>query len=158
MRNLHALLIDKRLIPRRKTPRGDHLWINMFGRDWVVKRSKPTWLGIVGTFITMLGIGGMVWGTVENFDPQRLGIAMLIVGVTLICYKRLETKNLAADEIYNVGLERGQDDGYDQGYRDGLEEGQKTRARMQVVPLSPRCSDCGHCSAPQPVVSVADRG
>lgn len=158
MRNFLTLLIDRGGIPRRRTPRGAHLWINMLGRDWVVKRCKPTWLGIVGTFISTLGLIGLTWGSLDHFDPQRLGIALLIVGVTLICYKRLETKNLAADEIYNVGRERGETDGYDEGFRDGVEEGEKTHQRPVVVPLSPRCVDCGHRSELLPIGTVADRG
>jgi hypothetical protein len=157
MRNFYTLLIDRRFKPSSRNGGSKHLWVNLFGRDWVVKRSKPTLLGIVGTFITTLGAGGLAWGSLVNFDPQRLGIALLIVGVTLICYKKLETKNLAADEIYNVGRERGESDGYDEGYRDGLEEGQKTR-EMKVVPLSPRCTDCPNCARYLAVGSVADRG
>ena len=135
MRNFYSLWIDRPFVPRHRRRGGNHLWIKLFGRDWVVKRIKPTLLGIVGTFISILGVGGMFWGSLQHFDPQRVGIALLIVGVTVICFKRLETKNLAADEIFNLGRERGEADGYDEGYRDGLEEGQKNSQRPVVVPL-----------------------
>ena len=156
-RNFFTPSGDRRFIPRVRGPRQGHLWINLLGRDWIVKRRKPTWLGVVGTFTAGLGVIGLTWGSLKNFDPQRLGIACLIVGITLICFKKLETKNLAADEIYNVGRERGESDGYDEGYREGLEEGQKART-LTVVPLSPRCTDCPNCAAYLPVGSVADRG
>ena len=155
MRNFHALLIDRGIKASSRIGRGKHLWIKMFGRDWVVKRSKPTRLGIVGTFITTLGMGGLTWGSIEHFDPQRLGIACLIVGITLICFKKLETKNLAADEIYNVGRERGEGDGYDQGYQDGLADGE--RNRPVVVQFPPHCT-CGNPNCAQPAGVVANRG
>lgn len=97
-----------------------------------------------------------MWGSIQHFDPQRVGIALLNFGVALICFKRLETKNLAADEIFNLGRERGEADGYDEGFRDGVEEGEKSRQRPVVVPMSPRCADCGHCSA-QAVPVALDR-
>lgn len=151
MRNLFTPVRDKRSRPRT---RGGSIWINLFGKDWIVRRRKPTKLGIIGTFIACLGLGGLAWGSLEHFDPQRLGIACLIVGITLICFKKLETKNLAADEIYNVGRERGEADGYDQGFQDGMVVGE--RNRPVVVPFPPHCT-CGDPNCAQPAGVVADR-
>lgn len=147
---------DATPVPRKA--RGGPLWINLFGRDWIVRRRKPTKLGIIGTVLGCLGVAGITWGSVKEFDPMRIGITLLIVGTILICFKKLETKNLAADEIYNVGRERGETEGYDEGFRDGVTEGGRARPRPVVVPLSPRCPDCGHSVGLQPVGSVADRG
>lgn len=146
---------DRRFIPRVRGPRQGHLWINLLGRDLIVKRCRPTWLGVVGTFTAGLGVIGLTWGSLKNFDPQRLGIACLIVGITLICFKKLETKNLAADEIYNVGYERGEADSYDRAYQEGFADGE--RSRPVVVPFPPYCT-CGNPACAQPVGSVADRG
>ena len=152
MRNLFASAADNRSIPR---PRGGSVWINLLGRDWIVRRRKPTKLGIIGTALGCLGVGGIMWGSWEDFKPDRVGIAFLMVGITLICFKRLETKNLAADEIYNVGRERGEADGYDQGYLDGVRWGE--RNRPVVVPFPSHCT-CGNPECSQPAGVVADRG
>lgn len=129
------------------------MWFNLFGRDWVVKRRKPTLLGIIGTTLFGLGVGGLAWGSVDHVQPDRIGIAAVVLGAVVICYKRLETKNLAADEIYKVAHNRGLEEGYDEGYRDrGLEQ----PIRPVLVPLH-RCSNCGSSPALTPVGSVADR-
>lgn len=144
--------------PKPRITRGGHIWINLFGRDWIVRRRKPTKLGIIGTTLAALGGIGLVWGSAGEFRPDRIGIALLLLGAIIVCYKRLETKNLAADEIYNVGRERGEADGYEQGLRDGLEEGRRSHPRPTVVPLHVRCEACGGAGAKRPVGSVADRG
>lgn len=124
-----------------------------------MKRRKPTTLGIIGTTIGVLGVIGLTWGSIDSFKPDRVGIALLVVGAIIVCYKRLETKNLAADEIFNVGRERGEADGYKLGYHDGLEDGHKTQpARPVIVPLHHRCEDCQNSAAPVSVGGVADRG
>ena len=152
MRNLFASSADNRSIPR---PRGGSVWINLLGRDWIVRRRKPTKLGIIGTAVGCLGAVGITWGSLEEFRPDRVGIAFLMVGITLICFKKLERKNLAADHIFNLGRERGEGDGYDQGYRDGFADGE--RNRPVVVAFPPHCT-CGNPKCSQPAVAVADRG
>jgi len=151
MRNLFTSAADNRSIPR---PHGGWVWINLLGRDWIVKRRKPTKLGIIGTALGTSGVVGITWGSLDEFRPDRVGIAFLMVGITLICFKKLETKSLAADEIYNVGRERGESDGYDQGYQDGLRDGE--RSRPVVVPFPPHCT-CGNPECSQPAGVVADR-
>lgn len=131
------------------------MWINLWGRDWIVRRRKPTKLGIIGTAIAGVGVIGIAWGNLEDFTPDRIGIALLLLGVTLICYKRLETKNLAADEIFNVGREQGEAEGYEAGYDDGLKDGERNRPVIVPFPIQ-KCPDCGHTSALQSVGS--DRG
>jgi hypothetical protein len=122
-----------------------------------VRRRKPTTLGIIGTALACIGVVGLTWGSLDEFRPERIGIAALLIGVTLICYQRLATKNLAADEIYNVGRERGEADGYEAGYEEGRADGQ--RSRPFVVPLPVQtCPCCGESMSLQSVGSVADRG
>jgi hypothetical protein len=114
-----------------------------------------------------LGVVCIVWGSIEEFDPVRVGIALFIAGVILICFKRLEEqhrkleeKNLAADEIYNVGRERGEADTYDAAYKEGYEAGMtigERRRPLMVAPL-PHCPSCGTATALHAVASVADRG
>jgi hypothetical protein len=145
---------DQTLIPRYA--RGGSFWINLFGRDWIVRRRRPTTLGIIGTGLGCLGVMGITWGSIQKFDPMRIGIAFLVIGVMLICFKKLETKNLAADEIFNVGRERGEAEGYEMGHRDGVAEGERKRPRV-VVPF-PKCPGCGHSVGLHAVGSVADRG
>lgn len=145
---------DQTPIPRQA--RGGHIWINLFGRDWIVRRRRPTKLGIIGTLTGCLGVIGLAWGNKDDFRPDLLGILFIVLAVMVICYKRLEAKNLAADEIYNVGRERGETDGYEQGYEDGLQQGRKERPH--VIELYPKCVDCGQPAAQQSVGSVADRG
>ena len=120
MRNLLTPPTDRRFIPRK--PRGGYHWLNLFGKDWVVKRRKATWTGIIGTSLSIAGVIGVAWGSIERFNPVAVGIMLVLVGVFLICYKKLETKNLAADEIYRVGYDRGKEDGYDEGYEDSSED------------------------------------
>lgn len=146
---------DQPSVPRKA--RGGHTWINLFGRDWIVRRRKPTKLGIIGTVLGSLGAGGIIWGSAKAFDPMRIGIALLIVGTIIICFKKLEAKNLAADEIYNVGRERGEADGYEMGLRDGRVDGERTRPVIVPFPAQ-KCPDCGHSAGSLPVGSVADRG
>lgn len=152
MRNLFASGADNRSIPR--SPRGGSIWINLLGRDWIVRRRKPTKLGIIGTVLGCLGMVGITWGSMQKFEPTRIGIAFLIIGITLICYKKLETKNLAADEIYNVGRERGEADTWDEAYQAGFADGE--RSRPVVVPFPPQCT-CGNSACAQPAGVVADR-
>ena len=122
-----------------------------------MRRRRPTSLGIIGTSLGVLGVIGLTWGSIDSFKPDRVGIALLVVGAIIICYKRLETKNLAADEIYNVGRERAEADGYELGYQDGLEDGHKTQpARPVIVPLH-QCAGCGKSTALTAAGSVADR-
>lgn len=131
------------------------MWINLFGRDWIVRRRKPTTLGIIGTGLGGLGVGGLAWSSIDRLRPDLIGIMLVVVGAIVICYKRLETKNLGADEIYKVGYDRGREDGYDEGYQDrGLEQ----PVRPVVVPLHQLCERCGNVPQPQSVGSVADRG
>lgn len=120
-----------------------------------MKLRKPTKLGIAGTFMGSLGVVSVTWGSIKHFDPVRVGIVLLIVGVTLMCFQSLKTKNLAADEIYNIGRERGHEDGYEEGYREGMAYGERRRPSV-VVPMPTRCDDCGHVM--KLVGSVADRG
>lgn len=143
---------DQTLIPRKA--RGGHIWINLFGRDWVVRRRRPTLLGVIGSALGGLGVIGLTWGSLISFKPDRVGIALAAVGAIIICYQGLRTKNLAADEIYKTGYDRGREDGYDEGYEDrGLEH----PASPVVVPLYSRCTDCGNSAAVTAVGSVADR-
>jgi hypothetical protein len=130
-----------------------------------VRRRKPTLLGIIGSAVAVAGVIGLAWGSFKEFHPDRVGIALLVLGAILICYKRLdlsckrlEQKNLAADEIFNVGREQGETAGYDEGYREGVEEGRRHQPRLTVVPLRQRCSDCGNSLGLKSVGSVADRG
>lgn len=146
---------DQPLVPRNA--RRGPLWINLFGRDWIVRRRRPTKLGIIGTVLGCLGVGCIIWGNTRQFDPMRIGIALLIVGTILICFKKLETKNLAADEIYNVGRERGEADGYEMGLKDGRVDGERQRPVIVPFPVQ-QCPDCGHSVGLTPVGSVADRG
>lgn len=156
MRNKAAACNDQTLVPRGRKPRGGHIWINLLGRAWVVKRREATWLGIIGTALGALGVVGLAWGSADRFQPDRLGIVLVVVGAILICYKRLETKNLAADEIYKVAYDRGREDGYDEGYED---RGMEQPVRPVVVPMATqRCGNCGSSPALQSVGSVADRG
>jgi len=99
---------------------------------------------------------GLTWGSILEFKPERIGIALLILGAMLVCYQKLDRKNLASNEIFNEGRERGEADGYDHGYRDGLVDGR--RERPHVIELHPKCEDCGQPAAKRPVGSVADRG
>lgn len=132
MRNRSTVCSDEAVKPRGRKSPGGHIWINLFGRDWVVKRRRPTLLGIIGTVLGALGVVGIAWGSLERFQPDRVGITLVVLGAILICYKRLETKNLAADEIYKLAYDRGKEDGYDEGYEDrGLEQ----PARPVVVPF-----------------------
>lgn len=143
---------DQTPVPR--IARGGRIWINLFGRDWIVRRRKPTTLGIIGAALGATGVSGLAWSSFNSFRPDLIGIMLVVVGAVVICYKRLETKNLAADEIYNVGRERGEADGYEQGYRDrGLEQ----PFTPVVVPLPQRCEHCGHSVGLTAVGSVADR-
>lgn len=159
MRNGSTVCNDKADEPRRRGQRGGHIWINLFGRDWVVKRSKPTKLGIIGTVLGILGVMSLAWASIEHYRPDLMGVMLIVIGAILVCYKRLESKNLAADEIFNVGRERGEADGYTMGFRDGFEEGEKARPRPVVVPFpTQKCSDCGASAGKQFVGSVADRG
>lgn len=122
-----------------------------------------------------LGVVCIAWGSIEAFDPIRVGIGLFIAGVILICFKELQvhlkelrTLNLAADEIYNVGRERGQEDTYAEakeegfregrevGYREGMTKGERRRP-VSVAPL-PHCPGCGTATALHSVASVADRG
>jgi hypothetical protein len=111
-----------------------------------VRRRRPTKLGIIGTALAALGGGGLTWGTVDEFQPERFGILFLIIGIGIIGFQKLERRNLASNEIYNTGRERGEADGYDQGYRDGLIDGE--RNRPVVVPFPGRCQHCGHDRQP----------
>jgi|SRR5690349_9709095 len=143
---------DQTLKPR--ITRGGHIWINLFGRDWVVRRRRPTLLGVIGTAIGGLGVIGLMWGSLVSFKPDRVGVALLVVGAIIVCYQGLRSKNLAADEIYKIGYDRGREDGYDEGYEDrGLEH----PAAPVVVPLRQRCAECGATAGVAAVGSVADR-
>jgi hypothetical protein len=132
----------------------------MLGRDWIlVKRRKPTKLGIIGAGLAVLGVAGLIWGSIQDFHPERVGIFLAVIGLGIVGYQRLETRletrNLAQDEIYNVGRERGEAEGYQQGYDD---RGMEHPVRPVLVPLHLRCVDCGGTRGLQPVGSVADRG
>jgi hypothetical protein len=120
---------------------------------------KPTKLGFIGTLLGSLGVVCIVWGSVEAFDPVRVGIGLFLAGVILVCFKELRTQNLAADEIFNIGRERGEADVYDEAYREGYEEGMTMgeRRRPYAAPL-PHCPNCGTATALHAVASVADRG
>jgi hypothetical protein len=98
---------------------------------------------------------------------MRIGIALFIAGVILVCFKELKaylkelrTMNLAADEIFNIGRERGEADTYDEAYKEGYEEGMAKgeRRRPHVVAPLPQCPNCGTATALHSVASVADRG
>lgn len=154
---------DRGSVPRSR-PWGEPIWISLFGRDWVVK--KPTKLGFAGSFMGSLGVVCIVWGSVESFDPLRIGIAMFVAGVILVCFKELKaylkelrTMNLAADEIYNIGRERGEAETYDEAYKEGYQEGMThgERRRPHVVAPLPKCPSCGTSTALHSVASVADR-
>ena len=155
MRNPQRTTIDKRSMPQKR-----HIWISLLGRHWIVRKRKPTLLGTAGAALGGLGVGALVWGNIRNFEPTRIGVALLIIGVMLICTKCLKAKNLAENEIFNLGRERGEADCYDEYYRQGLEDGR--RERLTVVSMPQQCS-CGdpQCLQPagrKPVGSVADRG
>jgi len=142
----------------RPLRRGGPIWINLFGRDWVVR--KPTKLGFTGTAMGSLGVVCVVWGSVQAFDPVRVGVGLFLAGVILMCFKDLRTQNLAADEIFNIGRERGEADVYDEAYKEGYEEGMAMgeRRRPHVVAPLPQCPSCGTTTALRSVASVADRG
>ncbi|HEY9367016.1 hypothetical protein [Streptomyces sp.] len=106
-----------------------------------MRLNKPSKLGLIGGVLAGVGAVALAWGNVNDFDPERVGIVLLIMGTILMTFKRLEQKNLAADEIYNVAYERGMEEGYDQGYED---RGQEQPARPVVVPFPvQRCPACG---------------
>jgi len=104
-----------------------------------VRRRKPTTLGIIGTTLAALGVMSLAWASIEHFRPDLVGIMLVVVGAVVICYKRLETKNLAADEIYKLAYDRGKEDGYDEGYAD---RGLETPERPVVVAFPGQCV-CG---------------
>jgi hypothetical protein len=107
-----------------------------------------------------LGVVCIVWGSAKEFDPVRVGIVLFLGGLTLVCFKELRTQNLAANEIYNVGRERGQDETYDEAYKEGYREGMTMgeRRRPHVVAKLPHCPNCGTATALHAVAGVADRG
>jgi hypothetical protein len=109
---------------------------------------------VIGTTISGLGVIGLTWGSFISFKPDRVGIALVVVGAIIVCYQGLRSKNLAADEIYKTGYDRGREDGYDEGYEDrGLEH----PSVPVVVPLHQRCTECGNVAGVTAVGSVADR-
>jgi hypothetical protein len=123
---------------------------------------KPTKLGFTGSLMGSLGVVCIVWGSVREFDPVRVGIALFLAGVILIGFKkmgdqhdRLEEKNLAGDEIYKVAHDRGIEEGYEDGYREGMIHGERRRPAV-MAPL-PHCPSCGTATALHAVASVADR-
>lgn len=120
MRNRSLLLNDQ--TPVLHAPRGRYVWVKLLGRDWVLKRHKPTLLGIIGATAGSLGVVGLAWGSMGRFRPDLIGITLIVVSAIVVCYGRLKQKNLAADEIYKVAYDRGREDGYDEGYEDrGME-------------------------------------
>lgn len=121
-----------------------------------MRRRRPTKLGIIGVTLAVMGVAGLAWGNIEEFHPERIGIAALVVGVILLCYKQLAIKNLAENAIFNVGRERGEADGYDSGYEDGLKDGE--RRRPVVVPLPIHTCRCGNSKSLESVGRVVDRG
>lgn len=138
MCNAHTSSNDQTSIPR--VARGGHIWINLFGRDWVVRRRRPSKLGITGAVLAALGVIGLAWGSVDDFKPDRVGIVLAVIGLGIIGYRRLETKNLAGDEIWRLAYDTGREDGYDEGYKD---RGTEMPLRPVVVPLNPTCDICG---------------
>lgn len=123
---------------------------------------KPTKLGFAGYVMGSLGVVCIIWGSVREFDPLKVGSVLFIAGVILICFKRLEEqhgrleeKNLAADEIYKLGKNIGVEEGYEDGYHEGMIHGE--RRRPAVVPL-PVCPDCGADTHLRSVAGVANRG
>jgi hypothetical protein len=123
---------------------------------------KPTKLGFTGPLLGSLGVVCIVWGSVREFDPVRVGVALFLAGVISIFFKkledqhrRLEEKNLAADEIWKIGQNAGFEDGYADGYQDGVANGERRRPHV-VAPL-PQCPHCGTATALHSVASVADR-
>lgn len=159
-RNPFPSAADRPSVPRSR-PWGEPIWINLFGRDWVVR--KPTKLGVAGTALGSLGVVCIVWGSVQAFDPVRVGIVLLLVGVISIYFNKtttllqeLRTQNLAADEIYKIGRDQGIEDAWEDGYREGVADEKRHKPQI-VVPL-PQCPSCGTSTALRSVASVANRG
>jgi hypothetical protein len=150
-------------VPRKR--RGP-VWINLLGRDLIVNR--PSKLGIAGTLAGSLGVVCIVWGSVEVFDPVRVGVVLFLAGVISICFdklrsslRELRTRNLAADEIYKIGYERGQEESYEEGradgYREGMINGERRHSQVVVPFTRQKCTDCGHMIDIRPMASVAGR-
>lgn len=136
MRNTSLPLNDQ--TPVSRAPSRRYVWVKLFGRDWVLKRHKPTLLGIVGAALATLGVVGLTWGSVRiRFRPDLIGITLIIVATIMICYGRLQQRNLGADEIYKVAHERGKEEGYDEGYED---RGMEQPIRPVVVALPDQCA------------------
>jgi hypothetical protein len=89
---------------------------------------------------------------IKDFHPERAGFGLLLAGMILVTFKKLEQKNLAADEIYKTAYDRGNEDGYDQGYADRQSE-QPTRPVVVPMPVA----RCLNCQSESPPVAVERR-
>ena len=153
MRNPGTTSVDYRSVPLRQ--RGGHIWINLWGRHLILKKWKPSLMEVAGYVIGCAGVAGLIWGSLEDFDPTRIGIVLLVLGAVLLSTKCLKTNNLASNEIYNLGRERGEGDTWDEAYQAGFADGE--RSRPVVVPFPPQCT-CGNPACAQPVGVAVSNG
>jgi hypothetical protein len=104
-------------------------------RGTIVVLRKKTGAEIAGALAVVLGFAGIAWQTVfVQFNPAAIGVAALVIGVLLVCYSKLSAKNMASDEIFQTGVDRGYEMRDEELRRDG---------HPHVVDITTRlCSSC----------------
>lgn len=104
-------------------------------RGTIVVFRRKTGTEIAGAVAVALGIACIAWqAIIVTFNPAAIGIASLVIGVLLICYKKLAIKNMASDEVFQTGYDRGWEDRDEESRRDAF---------PHVVDITSRlCSSC----------------
>jgi hypothetical protein len=118
----------QRIASKLPGARGFRMTRGLRGTIVVLKRRSGT--EYAGAASVVLGIAFIAWqAIIVTFNPAAVGIAALVIGVLLICYKKLAIKNMASDEVFQTGYDRGWDDRDEESRRD---------AHPRVVDISSR--------------------
>lgn len=80
------------------------------------KGTKQPQTGGLGVVVLAIGIGLIL---ADDFTVASIGRVLALGGLVFACYQKLDRRiserNLAADEIYQVGYEAGEARGYEEG-------------------------------------------
>lgn len=118
------------------------------------KGTKQSQTGGLGVVVLAIGIGLIL---ADDFTVASIGRVLALGGLVFACYQKLDRRiserNLANDEIYQVGY----DSGHERGYEEGLAA---ASVRPVVIDLAEQRDlrfDTGKTRPLTPAVSAGDR-